>query len=66
MEKIAGTVRSKNGILYTVKWDSETKYAWFRKTNYEEAWTQSCTDVTSVEGAITCTQEYIDGQPNLY
>jgi hypothetical protein len=66
MEKIEGTVKSKNGILYIVKWDSETKEAWFRRAHHEEAWLQSCTDVHSIEAAVTCTQRYLDGQPNLY
>lgn len=66
MEQIAGKIRSKKtGIVYSVKWEPATRYAWFRKTELE-GWTLAYTDVLSVEDAVTCAQRYIDGQAEVY
>jgi predicted NUDIX family NTP pyrophosphohydrolase len=65
MERIVGSITSKTtGIIYSVRWDNQTKESWISKDN--QIWSIACTEVLSANDAVTCAQRYIDGQPYLY
>lgn len=66
MEKIVGTIISKdNGISYSVKWDSDTKYAWIKQKG-KPSWLLACEEVRTAKDALACAQGHIDSQPGMF
>ncbi|MHB9140324.1 MAG: hypothetical protein ACYC25_00425 [Paludibacter sp.] len=64
MEKVVGQIVSKSsGLTYSVKWDSSEQTSWVSKNGF---WQMVCTKVISSEGALECSQRFIDSQPDLF
>jgi hypothetical protein len=64
MESVVGKITSKTtGIQYSVKWNVDDHESWIQRKKY---WQKVCTKVYSAEEAISCAQQFIDGQPELF
>lgn len=65
MEKIVGKIVSRKlRRSYPVKWNKVERTSSINRDS--DVWLMVCTDIKSEADAISCSQKFIDSQPDTY